>query len=70
MARNQWGLCCVNTGDIARALLFCCISISLFVQELFVVLIYVCTFNVGCVAIGMTKTVYVIFLRTALGTFS
>lgn len=51
MARNQWGLWSVNTGCIARALLSYCISVSFFVQELFVALIYVCTLNLGCVAI-------------------
>lgn len=70
MARNQWGLWSVNIGRNARALLFCCISISFFVQEQFVVLIYVCTLNLGCVAVRVTKMVCVIFLSTALEAFS
>lgn len=52
MARNQCGLWSVNTGYVARALLFCHISINCFVQELFVGLIYICTLNLGCVATG------------------
>lgn len=63
MARNQWGLWSVNIDRNARALLFCCISISIsfFVQEQLVVLIYVCTLNLGCVAVRATKMVCVIF---------
>lgn len=39
MTKNQPGLWSVNTDDTACAFLFCCVSVSFFVQELFVVLI-------------------------------
>lgn len=60
MPRN-WRLWSVNTGNIARVFLFCCISVSFFVQELFEFLFFVCPLNLGCVSIGMTQWEYVIF---------